>query len=377
MASIKKYKTATGTAWRVQYRSPDGRSRTKQGFKTKDAAQGWADQNAVSINVGAWLDPQKSKSRVRDYEQIFFDTKAHLAPGSLKVMERSWRTWVEPTWGDRQVGSIRKSEVQAWLSKNAKQASTIRRAHGILAGILDLAVEDGCAQSNLARGVTLPSKPDPKHVYLTAGQLAALASECSRNAPLVMLLGTTGVRWGEMAGLRAGDVPEIGSRVRLKRSATWVGRDLHVGPLKGREGRTVSMTSDCMKFLREQAKGRGADEWLFTDADGQPMRPLDHHSWFHCAVERLVESGVMSEKITPHGLRHVAAGLMISHGANVKVVQRQLGHKDAAMTLNVYAELFDDDLDQIGVLLQESFSNAVGLSWDRDSVGMGKAVQRG
>ena len=377
MASIKRYKTAKGTAWRVQYRSPDGRSRTKQGFKTKDAAQAWADRNSVSMSAGAWLDPQKSKSRVRDYEKVFFDTKAHLAPGSLKVMKRSWRTWVEPTWGDRQIGSIRKSEVQAWLSKNAKQASTIRRAHGILAGILDLAVEDGCAQSNLARGVTLPSKPDPKHVFLTAEQLAALAAECSRNAPLVLLLGTTGLRWGEMAGLRAGDIPEIGSRVRLQRSATWVGRELHVGPLKGHEGRTVSVTADCMEFLRTQTKGRMPDEWLFVDADGQPMRPLDHHSWFHCAVKRLMDRGVLSEKITPHGLRHVAAGLMISHGANVKVVQRQLGHKDAAMTLNVYAELFDDDLDQIGALLQGTFSGVVGLSWDRDSAGMEKAVQRG
>ena len=49
MASIKKYETAKGHAWRVQYRSPDGRSRTKQGFRTKSAAQAWADKNSVHL----------------------------------------------------------------------------------------------------------------------------------------------------------------------------------------------------------------------------------------------------------------------------------------------------------------------------------------
>ena len=55
--------------------------------------------------------------------------------------------------------------------------------------------------------------------------------------------------------------------------------------------------------------------------------------------------------VTPHGLRHVAAGLLVSAGANVKVVQTQLGHKSAAMTLDVYAELFDEDLDAVASVL--------------------------
>lgn len=47
----------------------------------------------------------------------------------------------------------------------------------------------------------------------------------------------------------------------------------------------------------------------------------------------------------PHDLRHTAASIAISSGANVKAVQRMLGHKSAAVTLNVYADLFDSDLD--------------------------------
>lgn len=52
--------------------------------------------------------------------------------------------------------------------------------------------------------------------------------------------------------------------------------------------------------------------------------------------------------MTVHDLRHTCASLLVHAGANVKVVQRQLGHKSAAMTLDVYADLFDADLDAVG-----------------------------
>jgi integrase len=55
--------------------------------------------------------------------------------------------------------------------------------------------------------------------------------------------------------------------------------------------------------------------------------------------------------MSPHDLRHTAASLAVSAGANVKAVQRMLGHASAAMTLDVYADLFDDDLDAVAVAL--------------------------
>ena len=57
------------------------------------------------------------------------------------------------------------------------------------------------------------------------------------------------------------------------------------------------------------------------------------------------ESGI--PRITPHELRHTAASLAVQSGANVKAIQRMLGHSSAAMTLDVYADLFDDDLDRL------------------------------
>lgn len=62
-------------------------------------------------------------------------------------------------------------------------------------------------------------------------------------------------------------------------------------------------------------------------------------------------------KVTPHDLRHTAASLAVSAGANVKVVQRMLGHKSAAMTLDQYADLFEDDIDEVGFALDTLISD--------------------
>src|SRR4051794_14194313 len=62
--------------------------------------------------------------------------------------------------------------------------------------------------------------------------------------------------------------------------------------------------------------------------------------------------------LRPHDLRHTAASLAIASGASVKGVQRMLGHKDAAMTLNVYASLFEDDLDLVSERLDAAIASA-------------------
>ncbi len=69
--------------------------------------------------------------------------------------------------------------------------------------------------------------------------------------------------------------------------------------------------------------------------------------WFAGAVRRTEAGDSTFRRVTPHDLRHTAASLAISAGANVKVVQRMLGHKSAQVTLDTYAALLPDDLDNI------------------------------
>ena len=61
----------------------------------------------------------------------------------------------------------------------------------------------------------------------------------------------------------------------------------------------------------------------------------------------------------PHDLRHTAASLAVSAGANVNAVQRMLGHASAAMTLDTYADLFVHDLDAVAVVLDTARSSRI------------------
>jgi integrase len=63
--------------------------------------------------------------------------------------------------------------------------------------------------------------------------------------------------------------------------------------------------------------------------------------------------------VTPHDLRHTAASLAVSAGANVKVLQNMLGHASAAMTLDTYSHLFDEDLEAIGIALDQARTRAL------------------
>ena len=86
--------------------------------------------------------------------------------------------------------------------------------------------------------------------------------------------------------------------------------------------------------------------------------PRTDGGWLAGAVARAQATDPTFPRITIHDLRHTAASLAISAGANVKAVQRMLGHASAAMTLDTYADLFNDDLDAVAAALDRAKASA-------------------
>ena len=360
MASITKYQTTKGTRWRVDYTRPDGKNTSKRGFQRKTEAQQWAANNTVKLATGDWIDPHHGRTTIAALEQQWKTSRKHTKPSVQRVELLDWENHVKPYWGDRALVSIRQSEVVEWVHREGPwSASSRRHHHAVLRQVLDIAVADKMIRSNPAAGIKLPRKNQPVKVYWSMAQLRAVAEHSSR-PELVWLLGTTGLRWGEAVGLQVRDLKVLRSRISVERSAVLVGSKIVVGMPKTHERRVVACPRHVMGMLAKLTEGKRPDDWVWESPVGGPLRTPGKGNFLESAIRRvnrsIVEgSGVLGisevPSVTPHGLRHVAAGLLVSAGANVKVVQTQLGHKSAAMTLDVYAELFDEDLDAVASVL--------------------------
>ena len=113
-------------------------------------------------------------------------------------------------------------------------------------------------------------------------------------------------------------------------------------------------------LLEHRCAGRRPDELIFVGVDGGVLRAGNYRNRvFNPAVTRQMAIDDSFPRVTPHDLRHTAASLAVSAGANVKSVQRMLGHASAAMTLDVYADLFDDDLDAVATALNDDAAKSV------------------
>ncbi len=280
-----------------------------------------------------------------------------MKPSAYRPLEITWRLHVAPRWETVRLTDVTYSDVQDWLTAlAAKRSATVTlRAYGILAGILDIAVRDRCLPSNPARGVVLPRKNKKRRVYLSHKEVEAVAIESRSHGTLVRLLAYTGLRWGEAVALRVDSVDVERRRLQVDENAVMVGGDLVVGTPKTHKRRSVPFPEFLVQPLEELCAAKPSRALVFGDGFTHQRRPDQRKGWFVYAKKR---SGV-PEDLTIHDLRHTAASLAIASGANVKAVQRMLGHGSAAMTLDVYADLFDDDLDSVSLALREARARSI------------------
>lgn len=366
MASIESYETKAGKRYRVRYRTAENRSTDKGGFKTKREAELFRSTVEVSKSRGEFIQDSAGRRKISELGPVWLEGKRVLKPSSYAPLEASWRNYVLPKWGNRAVGSIRTTEVQQWVTElsrgadlsKAKSSTVVLRAFGILAGILDAAVNDRLLARNPARGIDLPRKPKKSKTYLTSVQVDQLA-KASKHPAIIYLMAYTGLRWGEVCALRVKHVNFLKRRISVEENAVRVRGVIHVGTPKTHETRTVPVPGFILKLLAVQAEGKESSEILFPGDGGgymaEPRAGGSNRSWFAQALQ-----AADVPRVTPHDLRHTAASLAVQSGANVKAVQRMLGHASAAMTLDTYADLFDEDLDAVADAMDRQRSESCG-----------------
>jgi len=380
MGSVEAYETASGRRYRVRYRRPNHRQTAKRGFRTKREAERFLITVESQIMVGDFIDPANSRVTVAELAPDWLGVKKmKLKPSSYKLLDDAWRVYVEPRWGSFELGAITHSDVQKWITEvsagtarttrranprtaaqgsRPKSASVVIRAHGVLAAILEAAVRDRRISRNPARGVDLPRKVKKHHTYLSHEEVDRLARAAGlAHSTVVLAAAYTGLRWGELSALRVRDLDLDRGRLAVNENAVRVGADLHLGSPKTHELRSVGFPPFLREPLRALAGGKAPRALLFGNGEDHLQRPRASgasRSWF---MRALADAGL--PRMTIHDLRHTAASLAIASGANVKAVQRMLGHASAAMTLDVYADLFDDDVDVVSAALGEARAAAL------------------
>jgi integrase len=345
VGSVEKRVRNGAVTWLARWRDPDGRQR-KRSFARRLDAQRYLTATESAKDVGTYVDPNGQRVLLADWGAAWLREQTHLRPSTRARYDALWRTHVAPRWGTVRLGGVRHADVQGWVSELTGKGlapGTVRQAYRVLSLVLDRAVRDGRLQRNPAEDVTLPRQVRQEPRFLTPAQVRALADAAGPRWLEIEFLVRTGLRFGEFAALRVARVDLARRRVHIVESVSEVGGRLEWGPPKSHANRVVPLPPSLTEPLAERVTGRRPEELVFTAPHGGAVRL---GNWRRDVFDRACRlAGV--EGVSPHDLRHTAASLAIAAGASVKAVQRMLGHASAAMTLDVYAALWDDELDGV------------------------------
>jgi integrase len=368
-----------GQRWRGWYVGDDGKQHTKR-FRTEAEGEAWSNTERGKVVTNQWVSPDVGVNTFRAVAELWLATKkgAKRKPKTIAGYQSILDTLVLPRWGDRALKAISYSELSAWfagLSVNGSQsgtglsASRIIQTHQLMNAVFKYAVKAGLASKNVVaeidRRTDLPTEHAKEIRFLTHAQILGLAGRTGRFEALTLVLGYCGIRFGEAAALRRGSVRN--GKLTIRESATSVaGQGMVTTRTKTGKERDVAVPPPVWKQLVPDLPEDPA-ALVFSGSDGgmitlgQYRRPFDRavKTMQECAVvqrQREVAEGDLDEHgqprtpefptISPHALRHTAASLHIKAGANIKVLQRQLGHATASMTLDRYGHLYKDDLDE-------------------------------
>ena len=224
-----------------------------------------------------------------------------------------------------------------------------------MSAALDHAMRSGRIRANPARGLGLPRIQRRDYVFLTHDQVRDLAFETGPWRVLVLLLGYTGLRWGEATALRVCDVDLVRRRIDVRRAFSDVGGRIVLGTPKSHQSRTVPIPRFLACEISLALAGKDADDLVFTMPAGSMVRLSN---WRRAAFLPARSRAGVSARFRIHDLRHTAASLMIQAGYPPKMLQEIMGHASITTTLDLYGHLYPGDMDRYAERLDSAADQA-------------------
>jgi len=306
-------------------------------------------QISLSVFLNEWLVLNSTSVRPKTSDQYKQIVRQHIMPdlGMIKLKDLNPR------------------QIQALYSKKMESGTSARTViliHAVLRRALNHALRLGMIGRNPALAVIRPKFKRKEMKTLSDSQVRTLLSfaEGDRFEVLFWLAVTTGLRQGELLGLKWSDVDWINRRLRIQRQLQRLSGGLVFSEPKSAAGRRViALGVTTVEKLRKhqdiqfgESRMAGSswkeNDMIFPSSTGTPMDPSN---LYHNFKKLLIKAELPDVRF--HDLRHTAATLMLQQGVHPKVVQERLGHSDISMTLNTYSHVLPVMQDEAAEKLDE------------------------
>jgi integrase len=318
---------------------------TKQDYPTKSAALKAVEGLKLDINVEVLCtSPLTIDQAIAHYKDTELSDINGKTARTKEVYRYQLEKVVSPRWGSFRLTEVAPVAVEKWLNEMLVAPGTKAKTKGVMSILFQHAMRYQWATMNPIRLVRQSAMPLNEEIVLSAVEVSALLSEL--RGPfytLILLVSVTGLRRGELFGLKWEDVDFQEAEIRIVRSIV----DQIEGPPKTLASRRpIPMSpelSSALEDLRKQTSFPLAGDWVFASPSALGAKPY----WPDAVLKRHVlpaaERAGITKRIGWHSFRRTLATLLHSSGATVKTTQELLRHASPLMTMGVYAKAVTAD----------------------------------
>ena len=230
----------------------------------------------------------------------------------------------------------RVERIEAENQPSGLSAKTVRNINQVISSALDLAVAQKIIPSNPTDACELPKVEQREMQTIPEEQLQAFLAEAKATGVYEMyyIELATGLRRGELLGLKWQDIDWKNGIIRVRRQIARVDGQIVEVPLKTKNSyRTVTISSQAIEVLKQQ-RAKTHDQYVFPSPNGGPISPDSVNNMLKRVLAR---AGI--PKVRFHDLRHTFATIALQNGVDIKTVSGMLGHFSAGFTLDTYAHV--------------------------------------
>lgn len=329
-------------------------------FRTETAA--WKAVESLHLNVNkvataSQSDGSKTVKEVVQHLREFELSNHHRTKRTKEVYESYLDGHILPKWGQYRLREVKAVEVERWFTQMDKAEGTKAKARSLLSLIFRHAQRYEFTSSNPIALVRQGAKRSKEPVILEAEEVFNLLEELSEPTKTIVLLAAcTGLRRGELFGLKWEDIDFEKKRLRIVRSIVFqeVGQ-----PKTATSRRPVEMAPSvevALKDWRSTTQFALEGDWVFASPSALGLKPFWPESIYGNHIVPAIKAAGITKKVGWHTFRHTYTSLGLASGVGIRTLQELLGHSSPATTQRVYAQALTRDKqiaqNQIAALYQ-------------------------